>query len=90
LIPTRSGAKKLAASPRHGLILANLFSGILVEAAPRIARALQPGGELWLSGVLRPQGEEVAAACRAAGLRQLKSVARGRWVMQQWIKPARG
>jgi len=78
--------KRLCASPRYSLILANLFSGILVEAARRIVRALQPGGDLWLSGVLRSQQEEVAAAYRAAGLRHLKTTTRGKWVMQQWAK----
>ncbi len=79
-------AKRLPARPRYGLIVANLFSGILVEAAPRIARAVEPGGELWLSGVLRAQQDEVAAAYRAAGLRHLKTTTRGKWIMQQWIK----
>jgi ribosomal protein L11 methyltransferase len=78
--------KRLRASSRYSLILANLFSGILVEAAPRIARALQPGGELWLSGVLRSQLDEVAAAYRSAGLRHLKTTTRGKWVRQQWAK----
>jgi ribosomal protein L11 methylase PrmA len=48
--------KRLGALPRYLLVVANLFSGILVEAAPRIARVLQPGGELWLSGVLPAGG----------------------------------
>jgi ribosomal protein L11 methyltransferase len=77
-------ARRLRAAPRYGLILANLFSGILIEAAPRMARALAPGGEIWLSGVLRAQQEEVAGACRAAGLRLLGTATRGKWVMQQW------
>ena len=81
-------AKRLRASPRYSLILANLFSGILVEAAPRIVRALQPGGELWLSGVLRSQQDEVARAYRDAGLRRVKTTTRGKWVMQQWARPA--
>jgi ribosomal protein L11 methyltransferase len=80
-------ARRLRASPRYSLILANLFSGILVEAAPRIARALQPGGELWLSGIFRSQQKEVARAYRAAGLRHLKSTTRGKWAMQQWARP---
>ncbi len=79
-------AKKLRALPKYALILANLFSGVLVETAPRIARALASGGELWLSGVLRSQDAEVAAAFRAAGLRHLRTTTRGKWVMQQWAK----
>jgi ribosomal protein L11 methyltransferase len=80
--------RKLRESQGWSLILANLFSGILAEAAPRIARALARGGELWLSGVLRDQQEEVAAAFRTAGLRHARTVTRGKWVMQQWVKPA--
>lgn len=79
--------RKLPSRPRHDLITANLFSGILVEAAPRLARALQTGGELWLSGVLRSQAEEVAAALRRAGLRSVVTTMRGKWVMQRWTRP---
>lgn len=78
--------RKLREARAYSLILANLFSGILVEAAPRIARALASGGELWLSGVLRSQQEEVATAFRAAGLRHLKTATRGKWVMQCWTQ----
>jgi ribosomal protein L11 methyltransferase len=78
--------KKLCAAPRYSLVLANLFSGILIEAAPRIARTLAPGGELWLSGVLRSQQEDVAKAFRRVRLRQGTTTTRGRWVMQQWAK----
>ena len=79
-------AKRLPVRPKYSLILANLFSGVLVEAAPRIARALGPGGELWLSGVLRSQDGEVAAAYRATGLRHLGTTVRGKWIMQQWAR----
>jgi ribosomal protein L11 methyltransferase len=79
-------AKKLRPTPKYTLILANLFSGVLVETAPRIARALASGGELWLSGVLRSQDAEVVPAFRAAGLRHLRTTTRGKWVMQQWAR----
>ncbi len=78
--------KRLRARSQFNLVVANLFSGILVEAAPRIARTLKPGGELWLSGVLRSQQEEVGFAYRKAGLRHLNTTTRGKWVMQQWIR----
>jgi ribosomal protein L11 methyltransferase len=71
------------------LVLANLFSGILIDAAKRIAAVLAPGGELWLSGVLRSQQVEVAAAFRGAGLRLLKTITRGKWVMQQWARESK-
>jgi ribosomal protein L11 methyltransferase len=80
--------KRLRARPRYSLVVANLFSGILVEAASRIARVLESNGELWLSGVLRSQQEEVAVAYRTAGLRHVKTTTRGKWVMQRWSRPA--
>jgi ribosomal protein L11 methyltransferase len=80
--------KRLRGAQAWSLVLANLFSGILVEAAPRIARALVRGGELWLSGVLRDQQDEVAAAFRAAGLRHVRTTTRGKWVMQRWARAA--
>lgn len=77
---------KLRERGGYSLVLANLFSGILIDATKRIAAALAPGGELWLSGVLRSQQVEVAEAFRGVGLRLLKTVTRGKWVMQQWEK----
>ena len=76
--------KTLRGRSRYGLIVANLFSGILVETAPRLARALGSGGELWISGVLRSQQEEVGAAFKRAGLEHLATKMRGKWVMQRW------
>jgi ribosomal protein L11 methyltransferase len=83
----RADVKRLRARSRYRLILANLFSGILCEAAAPISSALQPGGELWLSGVLRVQEEEVTAAYRAQRLRLLHVARRGKWIMLQWQKP---
>jgi ribosomal protein L11 methyltransferase len=76
--------KRLRSTKAHSLIVANLSSGILCDAASRIARALRPGGELWLSGILRTQQEDVAAAYRGAGLQLVKTTTCGKWVMQQW------
>lgn len=65
---------------RHRVVMANLFSGLLLAGAPRILRALAPGGGLILSGILRTQEGEVLAAFLAAGLTLEKSVHRGKWV----------
>lgn len=75
--------KRLRARGRYDLVLANLFSGILCEASGPIADALAPGGELWLSGILRSQQEEVMKAYRKRGLRFTRIVRRGKWVMLQ-------
>ncbi len=62
------------------VVAANLFSGLLVEVAPKIAAALAPGGRLVFSGVLRVQEAEVVAAFRRAGLRIDRVVRKGKWV----------
>jgi len=43
-------------------VVANILAGPLVQLAARIAGSLRPGGELALSGILREQSDEVAAA----------------------------
>jgi len=82
----RADVLRLREKCRYGLVLANLFCGVLIRAAPRIAASLLPGGELWLSGVLRAQAAEVATAYRRKGLNLIRTVHRGKWVMQQWRK----
>jgi ribosomal protein L11 methyltransferase len=49
------------------LIFANILMGPLLELAPGMARASAAGGTLVLSGLLNPQGDDVAAAYRAEG-----------------------
>jgi len=79
----RADVRKLSSALRHDLVLANLFSGILCEAATRIAAAVSPGGQLWLSGILHTQHKEVIAAYRAQGLRLARINRRGKWIMLQ-------
>ena len=62
------------------VIAANMYSGILVEAAPKIARACGHGGRLIFSGILREQEREVVAAFRAVGFRVERTVRKGKWV----------
>jgi ribosomal protein L11 methyltransferase len=83
----RSDVRKLRATARYDLVLANLFSGILDEAALQIARCVSPGGQLWLSGILDSQQEEVIAAYRAQGLQLIRTFRRGKWIMLQWTRP---
>jgi len=82
----RADVKRLAEKPRHDLVLGNLFSGILIQAARSITNAVAPGGQLWLSGILREQKNEVVAAYRRQGLQLLRATTRGKWVMLQLQK----
>jgi ribosomal protein L11 methyltransferase len=44
------------------IVVANILAGPLVDLAPVLVRCLDPGGLLVLSGLLKEQAEEVAAA----------------------------
>ncbi len=69
--------KSLRSTARYDLVLANLFSGILCEAAAQIAACVEPGGQLWLSGVLKSQQKQVEATYRGKGLRLTEARHRG-------------
>ena len=62
------------------VVAANLFSGLLIEIAPKLAAATAPGGRLIFSGVLRTQEAEVLAAFRRVGFRIGRVVRKGKWV----------
>jgi ribosomal protein L11 methyltransferase len=76
--------KKLRATTRYDLVLANIFSGILIEAAPQIVASVATNGELWLSGILHSQKDEVVAAYRKQGAKLIRAARRGKWVMLQF------
>ncbi len=80
--------KRLRAKPQYDLVVANLFSEILGQAAPQIAGSVAPDGQLWLSGILRHQKDEVVASYRKQKLRLARAISRGKWVMLQWEKSA--
>jgi ribosomal protein L11 methyltransferase len=64
-------------------VVANVFSEILRLAAPQITAAVQPGGCLILSGILRPQERETLAAFEPRGFRLEQASRRGKWVSLQ-------
>ena len=60
------------------VVTANLFSEVLIAAAPSISRAVKPGGRLIFSGILRFQEIETVAAFPSF---QIDTVTRkGKWV----------
>ena len=61
------------------IVLANLFSTVLQKAFPRLVAAMKPSGILIISGILNTQKDETLDAVRAAGLKVLKVVSRGKW-----------
>jgi ribosomal protein L11 methyltransferase len=76
---SRGDVLKLASRKPFDVVLANLFSDVLIRAAARIARATKPDGYLIFSGVLREQGEQVVHALQEAGFSKSRVIARGKW-----------
>lgn len=67
-----------AAAPVE-VVMANLFSDLLIKAAPRLRRATKRGGHLLFSGVLRAQLAEVLAEFEQLGFSVERTVVRGKW-----------
>ncbi|NJM37427.1 MAG: methyltransferase domain-containing protein [Akkermansiaceae bacterium] len=67
----------------YNVVLANLFSTVLIEAWPVIAKSLAPGGDLIVSGILASQAWEVFTAAAANGIGFTKVVKKGKWVTAQ-------
>ena len=65
---------------RWQVVAANLFSGLLVEIAPKLAAAVAEEGRLIFSGVLRVQEAEVVRALEAQQLQIARIVRKGKWV----------
>lgn len=55
-------APEAMADTEADLLVANILAAPLIELAPRLAAFIRPGGWLGLSGILREQTEQVAAA----------------------------
>jgi ribosomal protein L11 methyltransferase len=64
----------------YHVVMANLFSTVLIEAWPVIAKSLAPGGDLIVSGILATQAWEVFTAAAANGLGFTKVIKKGKWV----------
>ena len=62
------------------VVAANIFSGLLIEVAPKLAAATATGGSLIFSGILRTQEAEVLAAFRRVGFRIERAVRKGKWI----------
>ena len=90
LLATRDNAQRNAVASQitvqgvdnelHGAfcVVANILAGPLIELAPKLTAACEPGGYLLLSGVLSTQAYSVKAAY-ASGFDMVKVVERDEW-----------
>lgn len=69
--------------PREGgydVVVANLFSTVLIQAWPVISKALGPGGDLVVSGILATQAWDVFTAAASNGLGFTQVIRKGKWI----------
>lgn len=64
----------------YDVVLANIFSTVLIQAWPVIARSIAPGGDLIVSGILASQAWDVFTAAASNGIGFTKVVRKGKWV----------
>jgi ribosomal protein L11 methyltransferase len=64
----------------YDVVMANIFSTVLIQAWPVIAKSLAPGGDLIVSGILSSQAWDVFTAAASNGLGFTKVITKGKWV----------
>jgi ribosomal protein L11 methyltransferase len=72
-------SRRVGAFQKADVILANLYSELLIASAPGLAKKLKPGGNFIFSGVLVSQAAEVSAALEKWGLGTPRLINRGKW-----------
>ena len=75
------GDVRRIAGRHYGFILANINRNILTADMPAYAAALEPGGDLVMSGFLEQDVPAIVACAGELGLRPVATVARDGWMM---------
>jgi ribosomal protein L11 methyltransferase len=66
---------------RYRTIVANILASVLMSCAGSLVAALEPGGQLILSGILREQAREVQLAFEGEGVRLERTLFREEWAV---------
>jgi ribosomal protein L11 methyltransferase len=82
------GARHIAGK-QFDLVFANILMRPLIRLAPKLTRALEPGGTLILSGLLRSQAPLVREAYASRGLILDRQIPKESWMTLVWRKPQR-
>jgi ribosomal protein L11 methyltransferase len=72
-------AQRAGKFQKADVVLANLYSELLIASAPGLLKKLCPNGWFIFSGVLKTQITEVCTALQNLGLAKPKVVTRGKW-----------
>ena len=79
-LEVRLGTLPDIAEERFPLVLANLVAALLVDLAAHLAAHLEPGGVLFVGGIIAGRAEEVIEAFDVAGLTVTHTRDDGEWV----------
>ena len=80
------GARYIAGK-QFDLVFANILMRLLIRLAPKLVRAVEPGGTLILSGLLRQQAPLVREAYANRGLILERQIPKEAWMTLVWRKP---
>lgn len=78
---------RIASSGPYDLIFANILARPLVALSTGLARALEPGGDLILSGLTLEQMRWIEATYAARGLALAGRITRGNWATLVFTRP---
>lgn len=82
-----SGDEPASFGEQFPVVAANILARPLIELAPELVAALQPGGRLILSGITVSQVEDVLHAYALHGLEKLSVATREEWAELDLLKP---
>lgn len=71
---------KWSPQAKYEVVVANIFSTVLIEALPTLKKLLAPGGDFVISGILASQAWDVFEAAARHGLGFPEVVKKGKWV----------
>lgn len=78
---------RFIAGKSFDLVFANILMRPLIRLAPKLTRAVAPGGTLILSGLLRSQARLVREAYANRGLVLERQIPKEAWVTLVWRRP---
>lgn len=71
----------------YGLVMANILAGPLMQMSNSLSNAVEPGGDLILSGLLTSQEPRIVSAYRQAGLFLQRRFQQDAWSTLQFSRP---
>jgi len=64
----------------YQIVIANINKNIILDNLVHLSRAVIPGGEIILSGLLTDDENDILSACKPLGWQHIRTVQRGAWI----------